>query len=383
MIDHTATRISEHKESEDSKSFPNRKQEIWRYVNTSTIGSFSQLPTASKQSSSQDHSNIGITVSHFSGNQFYGDLPDDIMASFTETSQPISTKDHIADKNYLFTAGNTPTLTIKKNSVSEHTLCINPDFESINWNRLHINAEQGSECELNIEYFGENQTHESSTEISINIEKGAILKISFLNISNDKSLVLQGVDATLNRDARLEILDLDSNIKATRSRYNINLNGENAEVKLTGCAILSDKNQSHHYLEVNHNAPHCRSFQFFKKLLLDTSRASFDGTVFVKEGASGTEANQLNNNLLLSETARVYAKPRMKIKASDVKCNHGATTGSLEDDQIFYLISRGINNKDAIKALALGFIKEALNDCNHKNVSKWWLDSYTNLLTKI
>ncbi len=383
-MDHTSIRISEQKELDDSKNFPTRKNEIWRFVNVGDLTAFNSEPSTLIQSESNEVPPYAESSSHFSANKFYGELPNNISFEYKKHDIKYKTKDHIADKNIAFNDASLASLNLSKKSNTIHTICLHPIDNSTNWNRLHIIAEEGSHTELNLHSWNpENTTATMSLEVSIEVKKGATLKLSLLNRCHKDSLILQGINATLERDSILEVTDYNANIKSSRTRYNIDLNEENAEVKLTGCAVLSGTQQSHNYIEINHNAKHCRSFQYFKNLLLDHSKSSFDGTVFVKEGASGTEANQLNNNLLLSKNARVYTKPRMKIKASDVRCNHGATTGSLNEDEIFYLISRGLSRDAAIKALSFGFIREALNDCSHKKTTQWWLSQNTTTLSEL
>ena len=383
-MDPTSIRISEQKELDDSKNFPTRKDEIWRFVNVGDLAIFNTEPSVLKASDSTETPPYAESVSHFSANKFYGDLPDSFSIEYKKHDLTFNTIDHIANKNVSFIESAIPTLTLKAKTESSHTVCVHTIENNANWNRVHIIAEEGSQTELNLHTWDlENTISTLSTEISIEVKKGATLKLSILSRCHTDSLVLQGINATLARDSILEITEYNPNIKASRIRYKIDLNEENAEVKLTGCAILSDKQQSHQYIEINHNAPHCRSFQLFKTLLLDQTKASFDGTVFVKEGAGGTEANQLNNNLLLSKNARVYTKPRMKIKASDVRCNHGATTGSLNEDEIFYLVSRGLSREKAINTLSLGFIRGALNDCSHKKTTQWWLEQNTKHLSNL
>jgi FeS assembly protein SufD len=375
--------IDEEKEQSLVNTFPTRKDEIWRFVNVSDLQPFENPAEEQKVSSTDSLPPYMQSSLHINGNKLEGELSENISFEIKAESKSISSSDYFTNKNLAFNS-KTPTLTIAADTENDENICIHPQSDQVNWNRLHIVASEGSHSKICIHTIETlNNAVATSLEISIEVKKGASLKVGLLASSHQDSLLLQGVHASLDRDSVLDIVDLDANIKSMRTRYHIELNGENAEAKLTGTTIGDKQTQSHHYIEVYHNAPHCRSFQFFKNLLLDKAKASFDGTVNVKEGAAGTSAHQLNNNLLLSENARIYTKPRMKIKASDVKCNHGATSGSLDEDEIFYLMSRGFSRDNAVRVLALGFIREALSDCHHTNAIQWWLDNNIKRLQEI
>jgi Fe-S cluster assembly protein SufD len=106
--------------------------------------------------------------------------------------------------------------------------------------------------------------------------------------------------------------------------------------------------------------PNCTSHQTYKGVLNDNSRAVFNGKVFVRENAHGTDAQQSNKNLLLSGEARVDTKPQLEIFNDDVKCSHGATVGQLEQEELFYLLTRGLPDNLARNLLTYGFAEEII-----------------------
>jgi len=127
-----------------------------------------------------------------------------------------------------------------------------------------------------------------------------------------------------------------------RNNLRISMEGEGAECSALGL-FLTDKSQHvDSYTVIEHNQPHCISNQYYKGVLDDVSTGAFNGKIHVHPNAQKTEAFQTNNNILLSDTARMYTKPRLEIYADDVKCSHGATVGQLDEDALFYLQSRGI-----------------------------------------
>lgn len=191
---------------------------------------------------------------------------------------------------------------------------------------------------------------------------------SFLDFSLDEGSQLifkdtheghfQAIRATLKRDSKLKTVLLGKQI---RNSMKVQLTEENSEVEIFGLSRLDKDTQSHVHVTVEHIAPHTRSRQHFKSVLKDQSRFSFEGKILVRPEAQKTEAYQLNNNLLLSDEAVTNAKPNLEIFADDVKASHGATIGQLDEEQLFYLRSRGLSLAQAREWLIEGFCKEILD----------------------
>lgn len=121
---------------------------------------------------------------------------------------------------------------------------------------------------------------------------------------------------------------------------------------------------------IDHKEPNCTSHQTYKGIVDGKARAVFNGKVFVRENASGTDAQQSNKNLLLSNDARVDTKPQLEIFNDDVKCAHGATVGQLEEEELFYLLSRGLNDSLARNLLTYGFAEEIVNKIGIETIKK-------------
>jgi Fe-S cluster assembly protein SufD len=134
--------------------------------------------------------------------------------------------------------------------------------------------------------------------------------------------------------------------------------GENASSTLAAAMLLTDNEHADITLTVDHAVPSCQSREYVKVVLDDTARAAFQGKVIVREGAQKTDGRQMAHGLMLSETAEFDAKPELEIYADDVKCNHGATSGALDEDMLFYLRSRGIPAQEAKMLLILAFVGE-------------------------
>ncbi len=149
---------------------------------------------------------------------------------------------------------------------------------------------------------------------------------------------------------------------ARLARHNLSLalNGERSESVVNGLYVASEGQHADSHTSIDHRRPNCASHQLYKGILDGTGRAVFSGKIFVREGALHTDARQLNKNLLLSDQASVDTKPQLEIFADDVKCAHGATVGQLEDEELFYLASRGINLERARALLTYGFAEDVI-----------------------
>src|SRR2546421_8224891 len=152
------------------------------------------------------------------------------------------------------------------------------------------------------------------------------------------------------------------NFGAALSRHDINvtMDHEGASCSVDGLYMVDGSQHTDTHSVIDHRQPHCTSRQLYKGILDGKSRAVFNGKVFVRHGAQQTDAQQTNKNLLLSDEARVDTKPQLEIFADDVKCAHGAAVGQLDQNELFYLESRGINPGLARNMLTYGFAEEVI-----------------------
>jgi Fe-S cluster assembly protein SufD len=154
----------------------------------------------------------------------------------------------------------------------------------------------------------------------------------------------------------------------TRNNLSILIKGEGTNTIMNGLYGINGNQlvDNHTLLDIQH--PNCTSYQLYKGLLNDKSRAIFNGKIYVHAIAQKTNAYQLNKHLLLGKEARVDTKPQLEIFADDVKCTHGATIGQLSQEEIFYLQSRCITQQMAIQLLSKGFIDDIINTIKSDSV---------------
>ena len=145
-------------------------------------------------------------------------------------------------------------------------------------------------------------------------------------------------------------------------RLDIRLAGEGAEANVYGAYVCGGEEKVKISVDMHHDLPYCNSRQLFKGIAGGTSKVDFYGKIIVAQDAQRTEAYQENHNILLSDGAKVDTKPQLEIYADDVKCSHGATIGRLNEDEQFYMRSRGISLEDAKVLQMISFIAPVLEN---------------------
>lgn len=146
----------------------------------------------------------------------------------------------------------------------------------------------------------------------------------------------------------------------TRNSVNVTLAGEGAEINLCGM-VIADKNQHvDNHTAIDHAVPHCTSNELFKYVLDDQATGAFAGLVLVRPGAQHTSSQQTNRNLCATREARMYTQPQLEIYADDVKCSHGATVGQMNDEAVYYMRQRGLNEAEAKGLQLTGFVNEVV-----------------------
>ncbi len=146
-----------------------------------------------------------------------------------------------------------------------------------------------------------------------------------------------------------------------RNDIRVGLDAENAACTLNGLFMADKRQHVDYHTYIDHLKPRCVSQELYKGILSGRARGVFNGAVYVHPGADKTDAHQTNNNLLLSRDAEIDTKPQLEIYADDVKCSHGATVGQLDENMLFYLRSRGIDEQAARGLLVYGFARDVID----------------------
>lgn len=253
-------------------------------------------------------------------------------------------------------------LRIKKDTVVESPIEFNFAAEdgSAQFPHVLVIAEAGCKATIIEKYASE---HKGFTNTAIQIVVGDNANITHYRVQKESPETLHyGVsEISLGRGSSYNSTNI--NLGAALSRHDIELKftAEGGEAWVDGLYMLNGTQHSDTHSVIDHTVPNCVSHQNYKGVMNDKSRAVFNGKVFVRENAHGTDAQQSNKNLLLSNEARVDTKPQLEIFNDDVKCSHGATVGQLEEEELFYLLTRGLPENLARNLLTYGFAEEIIN----------------------
>lgn len=193
------------------------------------------------------------------------------------------------------------------------------------------------------------------------LDEGAHLRMNDQVKRSSQTHLLQFSRAILQKNARLSSFSYSEGTLMLRRDWQVFLKGEGAEAELKGVDDLRGNCQTHTRVSMQHLAPSCRSRQHFKKILQDHSRSSFEGKIRIEAMAHASDANQLCQNLLLSDEASAIVKPFLDILADDVAVKHGATFSQPNDDELFYCQSRGIGVLEAKELWRQGFCRELID----------------------
>jgi Fe-S cluster assembly protein SufD len=198
---------------------------------------------------------------------------------------------------------------------------------------------------------------------TLELAKGATLNWVYLvNHSSTKVVQLLNTRATVHENAHFNLFAVNaSNGSLLRHSMDVALVGTQANATLNGITLATGKTNVHNHVRLTHDAEDCQSSQIFKAVVGDEAKSEFDGSIFVTPNGQQTDAKQLSKNMLLSNRAKAFARPWLKIDADDVKCSHGTTVGQLDEQQVFYLVSRGIAPAEARHILTLAFVVDLLS----------------------
>ncbi len=261
---------------------------------------------------------------------------------------------------------------LNKPLVVYHTT--NKQINSKNINlKLEFQLKNNSSLKL-IDLFNDNsEKNFINIFYNFNLERNAILKNYKIDKIQNKNIkyTFNNIEQATNSISETFILSSGSNF--SKNEINCNLNGKYSSAFVNG--IFSLNNDKHHEIRtiINHLVENTKSYQLIKSVLGKNTKAVYQGKIFVNSKAQKTDGYQLSKAILLDETSEFNAKPELEIYADDVKCSHGSSSGSLNENSIFYLMSRGLDYNQSKELLINGFLLdviEKITDSEIKNLVK-------------
>ncbi len=225
--------------------------------------------------------------------------------------------------------------------------------------RHHLQLEESAEAEV-IEHFVtlNDSAHFTGARFTFAVADNARLRHTKLAFESSKSYHFAHNDIVINRDAQVTSTSFLLGAGLSRHNTSTQLNGENTQLSLNSLVLPVNQEVADTRTYLEHNKGHCLSRQMHKTIVRDKGRAVFNGHIKVAQHALKTDGQMTNNNLLLGRLAEVDTKPQLEIYADDVKCSHGATVGRIDDEQMFYLRSRGIEQDAAQTMIIHAFAAE-------------------------
>jgi len=372
----------------NEKGFPNKKQEDWKFSDLREIvhKNFKKLNVNKTNSKVKkvnlikdfDHNYIlvvngelklsnfkfeeknKIRIKNFKNNNFLQENKDNPLIYLNHA---LSDKgyDMEVEDNYKFKKGliiyNLFTKNLKENILNSRNKIKIGENSELHTIDLVINDSK---------YKFMNNVYEN-----IILENNAVYKN--ICIQNDKN---EGYFHKFSKSKLASRSKYSSFIFPSGSRFNkldleFNLEGKDSECILQSASFLNKSDHQEIKTKMNHIAPNCKSYQKVKNVLSSDGKGVYQGKIYVKDIAQKTNAYQLSKALLLSDNSEFNSKPELEIYADDVKCSHGATSGSVDEDSIYYLMTRGLSRKESVKLLIDGFLNEVVNMIKSNSVKEF------------
>jgi len=372
------------------KGFPNKRVEDWKFSDLNQIISSNikelkffndkTIPDEFDQSiliNSLDHNKIILINGLIFKFDFNYEEKNKIEIINTHETEDFNSKNSLVSLNNALKC-NYVKLTIKENySLNKPLIIYNITNKKLKSNtinqRIDFILKKNSSLKL-INLFDDSS---NNNFININyqfkIARDAILKNYKIDhkLNSNIKYFFNNIDLDYNSLAETFIFSTGS--KFIKNEINCNLNDQYSSAFING--IINLKNDQHHEIKtnINHLAENTKSYQLIKSVLNDNSKGVYQGKIFVNPKAQKTDGYQLSKALLLNENTEFDAKPELEIYADDVKCSHGSTSGNLDEEAIFYLMSRGLNYQQSRKLLINGFlldVVEKITDLEIKDLIK-------------
>ena len=371
--------------------FPNRKQENWKFLDISQIikknigdlSYFNDYSIPNKIDSSifvdgLEHNKIIFINGRIEKIDFnYEDQNKIQISDEIEKKITFDNKNSLIDLNNAFT-NKVFKIVVKKNYSLKKPLIIyhstNEKIKSKNINlRLDFELEENSSLRL-IDFFNDS-SDKNFTNILYNfdLKKDSILKNYKIDKFRNNNLKYSFNNIEQESNSVSETFILSSGSNFFKNEVNCNLKGEYSSAFVNGIFSLKENQQHEIRTTINHLVENTKSYQLIKAVIGKLSKAAYQGKIFVDSKAQKTDGYQLSKAILMDETSEFNAKPELEIYADDVKCSHGSASGSLNENSIFYLMSRGLNYQQSKELLINGFlidVVEKITDSEIKNLIK-------------
>ena len=374
-----------------NRGFPNRREEDWKFSdlnqiikkNIGELSFYSDYASTNKVDTSVfvdglEHNKIVFINGRIEKIDFDYEKKDQIeIIDQSETINKFDNSSSLSDLNNAFT-NKSFKIVVKKDYQLAKPLIIYHTTNSKIWSKninLRLNFElYKNSCLRLIDLFSDtSEKNFLNIFYNFNLKEDSILKNYKVDNFENKNIKYFFNNIEQDKNSISETFILSSGSNFFKNEINCNLKGEYSSAFVNG--IFSLSNNKHHEIRtvINHLNENTKSYQLIKSVLEDSSKAVYQGKIFVNPKAQKTDGYQLSKAILLNKDSEFNAKPELEIYADDVKCSHGSASGSLNEDSIFYLMSRGLNYQQSRELLINGFlldVVEKITDSEIKNLIK-------------
>ena len=387
--------LNEKKNSLDlfsNEGLPNRKTEEWKFSdiervlnsNIQKLNFFNQFNENEKIDTSElisnfEHNKI-VFFNGFIKNTDFG-FEDKNKIEVIRNDEDIdifsNKTNSLLNLNYAFLSEYIK-IKVKKNYQFKKPLVVynfSSDIETkqnIN-NRLDIVLEENSNLKVINFEFHKSINNFINLVNSFKIDKNSILKFFNIDLKKNNNIKYNFTDVDLEENSIFESFIFSSGSNFSKQDINCKLHSKYSSAFINGILKLSESKHHEIKTNINHLSENTKSYQLIKSVLEDNSKGVYQGKIYVDQIAQKTDGYQLSKALLLNKDVEFDAKPELEIYADDVKCSHGSTSGNLDENSIFYLMSRGLSQKQSKQLLIEGFILdviEKITDLEIKNLIK-------------
>jgi len=255
--------------------------------------------------------------------------------------------------------------------------------DGMSFPRLFLQLNKGASIclieELNLSAKDQQQAFSNSV-CDMVVEANARMQYIRMNLDQGTCKHIGATGVALKRDARFESYCLALGSEMARHDLQVNMLEPGAECELNGVCVTRDKQHYDNHTSIEHIAPNCSSNERYRCIADDRSHIVFNGRIHIHPHAQKSQGAMSNNNLLLSSSAEIDSKPELEIYADDVKCAHGTTIGRLNEQEVYYLKTRGLSDEQARLMLTLGFVLEIVRACPIQEIAEFWEAQLSQLL---
>ena len=365
--------------------FPNKRFEDWKFSDFKNIieKNFDKLDISKESPGDKkinflkefEHNYICTVNGNLHSSNFKFEKKDKIKINKFDSSTKYNISENpLVCLNHAL-AENGYSLEIEKNYKFKKVLVIYNFFTKEMKNKIlntknNIKIKENSELHI-IEYTINETKFINNVYENIVLEKNSKFKNLYIQNKKSDGFFHKFSKSTLFTNSDFSKLIFSSGLKFNKLDIECDLIGERCKCNILSALLLNENEHQEIKTLINHLAPNCNSYQRIKHALNSGSKGIFQGKIYVKDVSQKTDAYQLSKALLLNDNAEFDSKPELEIYADDVKCSHGSTSGTIDENSLHYLMTRGLNRENSTRILVKGFLDEVIEFIKSPSIKKF------------